>query len=406
MEVAIYVHIPFCRARCAYCDFNTYAGLDRLIPAYVEALCAEIRWAVDLRAKGDRLPARSIYFGGGTPSLLALDDIARLLEAIGRAFPIGSGTEITLEANPGTVTRSYLQSLRELGVGRLSLGVQSAHERELHLLGRIHTWREAQEAVEAARAAGFDNLNLDFIYGLPGQSLLRWQQNLRAALGLGPEHLSLYALTVEEGTPLERRIARGELPAPDEDTAADMAEWAEEVLGRAGFFHYEISNWARIHSTPATFRAAEPPVLRPGVRSEEVSRFVCCHNLTYWRNEPYLGFGAGAASWWGGRRWSNVHHPAEYIARLKERCSPVGEIEEISRRLEMGETMMMGLRLTEGVSDARFRARFGTGLEEVFGRELARLSDDGLLEWDGEIARLTPRGRLLGNQAFAAFLPD
>jgi len=270
--------------------------------------------------------------------------------------------------------------VRELGVNRLSLGVQSVHEDELRLLGRIHSWEDAVGAVEAARAAGLENVNLDLIYGLPGQTLARWQETLEAALSLEPDHLSLYALTLEEGTPLQERVARGELPPPDDDAAAEMYEWAEARLARAGYVHYELSNWAR------------------------AERYFCRHNLTYWYNEPYLGFGAGASSWWGGRRWTNVRHPEEYIRRLAAGQSVAEEVEEIGPRLEMGETMMMGLRLVNGVSDARFRARFGVGLADVFGEALARLSDLGLLEWDGQTARLTPRGRLLGNWVFREFV--
>ncbi|HIE38731.1 MAG TPA: radical SAM family heme chaperone HemW [Anaerolineales bacterium] len=402
-EAAAYVHVPFCRARCAYCDFNTYAGIDHLIPAYGDALRAELRAAPHARA-------RTLYFGGGTPSILPLDLLAELFHVLRLTLHIPSDAEVTLEANPGTVPPAYLRGLRELGVNRLSLGAQSIHEDELRLLGRIHTWAETAEAVEAARAAGFDNLNLDFIYGLPGQTLARWQETLEAALRLGPEHLSLYALTLEEGTPLKSRIARGELRPPDEDLAAEMVELAEEVLADAGYFHYEISNWARLEAQspkPRAKRWWEPGAwnLKPEAFSEDISPFVCRHNLTYWRNEPYLGFGAGAASWREGRRWTNVRHPADYIARLEAGRSPAEEVEEIPPRLEMGEMMMMGLRLAEGVSDGRFRARFGQGLEEVFGEELARLQDLELLEWDGRAARLTPRGRLLGNQVFRCFLP-
>ncbi len=372
-RVALYVHIPFCRSRCTYCAFNTYAGLEALIPAYEEALGAEIRAAPSV-------PAHTVYFGGGTPSLLPPDTLARILERLRGRFLLPPDAEVTLEANPGTVDRAYLRTVRELGVNRLSLGVQSVHPDELRLLGRRHTWEEAVAAVEAARAAGLENVNLDLIYGLPGQSLAGWQETLKAAISLSPDHLSLYALTLEEGTPLQEQVARGALPPPDDDAAAEMYEWAEARLARAGYIHYELSNWAR---------------------SE---RHFCRHNLTYWYNEPYLGLGAGAASWWGGRRWTNVRHPEEYIRRQAAGEAVAEEVEEIPRRLEMGETMMMGLRLVEGVSDARFRARFGIGLMEVFGAEVSRLAGQGLLEWDGQTARLTPRGRLLGNWVFREFI--
>lgn len=371
--VALYVHIPFCRSRCAYCAFNTYAGLEALIPTYGEALCAEIRAAPSV-------PAYTVYLGGGTPSLLPPDTLARILQCLREHFPFQPDMEMTLEANPGTVDRAYLQAARELGINRLSLGVQSVHPDELRLLGRRHTWEEAVAAMDAARAAGLDNVNLDLIYGLPGQTPSRWQETLEAALALGPDHLSLYALTLEEGTPLQGQVARGEIPPPNDDAAAEMYEWAEARLERAGYIHYELSNWARS------------------------DRHFCRHNLTYWYNEPYLGLGAGASSWWGGRRWTNVRHPEEYIRRLSAGRSVAEEMEEIPLRLEMGETMMMGLRLVAGMSDGRFRARFGMGMAEVFGVELSRLAGQGLLEWDGQTARLTPRGRLLGNWVFREFI--
>ena len=412
--VALYVHIPFCRSRCDYCDFNTYAGLDELMPAYVAAVCWEIEAAGE---RWGRLTVPTVYFGGGTPSILPLDLLAQILHVSRSTFHVSDDAEITLEANPGTVTLAYLRGLRALSVNRLSLGAQSAHDDELRLLGRIHTlradahqgeaWAEAVEAVDWARGAGFANLNLDLIFGLPAQTLARWRETLEAALELSPEHLSLYCLSVEEGTPLEKRIASGELPAPDDDLAAEMYELAEEALAEAGFFHYEISNWAR---TNCELRIANNESRgwwpEPETTSEEVSPYVCRHNLIYWRNEPWLGVGAGAHSWLGGRRWANVRHPQKYIAACGTSCQLVlrQEVEKIDHRLEMGETMMMGLRLAEGVDDTRFRARFGRGLEEVFGAELAELRALGLLEWDGRVARLTARGRLLGNQVFVSFV--
>ncbi|HEY77047.1 MAG TPA: radical SAM family heme chaperone HemW [Thermoflexia bacterium] len=390
-QSAIYVHIPFCLRRCTYCAFNTYAGLAHLIPGYVDALRAEM-------GQAPRVRAHTLYFGGGTPSLLHPEQVGLLVEAVRHHFSLPDDAEISLEANPGTVDLDSLRGLRAAGVSRLSLGVQSAHDDELRLLGRLHTWDQAIEAFHTARRAGFTNINLDFIYGLPGQTLDRWRRTLEAALDLLPEHLSLYALSVEEGTPLERAIATGRLPAPDPDLAAEMYELAEGMLEKAGYAHYEISNWAR---RPV---GAPPPSGRR--RSEEVSPSACRHNLTYWRNEPYLGFGAGAASWWAGRRWTNTSHPAEYIARVNRGESPIDEIETIPPRLEMGETMMMGLRLMEGVSDDRFRQRFGVGLADVYGSELTEMQRLGLLIWDGATARLTRRGRLLGNQVFQRFLPD
>ena len=392
--VALYVHVPFCRSRCAYCDFNTYAGLDELMPAYVATVCREIEAAGE---RWGRLAVPTVYFGGGTPSILPLDLLAQLFHVSRLTFHVSRDAEITLEANPGTVTPAYLCGLRALGVNRLSLGAQSAHDDELDLLGRIHTWAQVVEAAKWAREA-FPlnlnlnlNLNLDLIFGLPAQTLARWRETLEAVLELSPEHLSLYCLSVEKGTPLEKRIASGALPMPDDDLAAEMYELAEEMLTEAGFFHYEISNWAKGND-------------QCQMTNDQFQ--VCRHNLIYWRNEAWLGVGAGAHSWLGGRRWANVRHPRDYIAACGTSCQLVlrQEVEEIDRRMEMGETMMLGLRLAEGVDDAHFQARFGQGLEEVFSAELAELRELGLLEWDGRVARLTARGRLLGNRVFVRFV--
>jgi oxygen-independent coproporphyrinogen-3 oxidase len=394
--LSLYLHIPFCRRRCTYCDFNTYADLEHLFTPYVAALAKEVRRAPGThlhchpqggqahvarqgkRGRGERVA--TIFFGGGTPSILPLPLVADLLAACRDAFAVDADAEISLEANPGTVDEAKLTELRRLGVNRLSFGVQSAHPGELALLGRLHSFNQAVQAVALARASGFDNLSLDLIYGLPHQSLEDWGATLEAALALSPDHLSAYCLTVEEGTPLADWVATGQVAEPDPDLAAEMYELAEVTLGQAGFTHYEISNWAR-----------------PG--------FECRHNLVYWRNGAYLGFGAGAHSHRDGRRWWNASAPAEYIARLQAGKAPEAGSEEIGAALAMGETMMLGLRLREGVSAEAFRERFGRSLDEVYGRELDELAAGGLIEWDGQRARLTAHGRLLGNQVFMRFLP-
>ena len=396
MTFALYIHVPFCLRRCTYCDFNTYAGLLSLRPAYVQALLGELT----LRAAQFPAPATSVYFGGGTPSLLPAADVRRLLDAVRDRQLLADGAEITLEANPGTVDLAALRGLRQAGVNRLSFGVQSAQDAELRMLGRIHTWDEAVQAVRQARRAGFTNLSLDLIFGLPGQTLAAWQDTLNRTLDLAPAHLSLYALSVEEGTPLAASIAEGTLPAPDPDLAAAMYELAGDALHRAGFWQYEISNWARGHTA-----APEIWALPPGGQSENIGP-VSRHNLSYWRNTPWLGLGAGAHSWLAGRRHANVLHPRDYIRLVQAGELPEATAEAISRRLEQGETMMMGLRLAEGVGAARFQARFGVSLAAVYGATLRRWQDWGLLHWDGDRARLTARGRLLGNQVFGAFLPD
>ena len=292
MTYSLYFHIPFCVHRCAYCDFNTYAGQEAFIPAYVEALVREIE-AVAASAP-DRLPVHTIFFGGGTPSLLSPEHFERILGAIRKNFDLKPiidersvvtnsvvPPEISLEANPGTVSLASLKGLRKAGFNRISFGVQSSHPEELRLLERIHDFFDVIESVKEARQAGFENLNLDLIYGLPQQTLERWQESLKRAVGLNPEHLSLYALTIEHDTPFGRWMAQGLMPLPDPDAAADMYEWASQYLQAQGYEQYEISNWAR-----------------PG--------YPCRHNLQYWRNEPYLGFGAGAHGCAANLRIANI----------------------------------------------------------------------------------------------------
>lgn len=389
MAFGLYIHLPFCRARCAYCDFNSSTGLETWFERYAEALIEEMAQASEQHRgqaprRGQSGPAvGTVYLGGGTPTLLPLAVLERILEGAGQAFCLAADAEVSIEANPGTVDAEMLRALRGMGVNRLSLGVQSLDDGELRMLGRIHTAAEAIEAVDGARRAGFDNVNLDLIYGLPGQALSQWKDTLERAVALQPEHLSCYALSVEEGTPLAAEIACGTLPEPDPDLAADMYELAEEWLTAERWGHYEISNWTR------------------------GSRHECRHNLGYWRNEPYLGVGAGAHSWAGRLRWANVAWPPDYAARLLAGQSPVAFEETIGPELEIGETMMMGLRLVEeGVGYERFRGRFGQDLRQRFSAELRELEESGLIAVEADRVRLTPRGRLLGNQAFGRFLPD
>ena len=380
--MGLYIHIPFCQSKCIYCDFNSYSGCDALYGPYQAALYQEMSLVQSHLVQEDTLPiCRTLYVGGGTPTALPAADLAQVIENARQTFAIAPDAEITVEANPGTVDAATLRQLGDAGVNRLSLGVQSLDDRLLRMLGRIHTAAQAVQAVCDARAAGLDNVNLDLIFGLPGQTLDGWQKDVQCALGLSPQHLSMYALTVEGGTPLATSIDAGSLPPPDDDLAAEMYEWAETVLERAGYTHYEISNWAL-----------------PG--------YACRHNRVYWRNEPYIGLGAGAHSWRQGVRWSNRYVPAGYIAALNEGQRPVESEEAIDRATEMGETMMMGLRLLrEGVSFARFERRFGVAMAEVYGCEIEGLVARGLLEQHSDGIRLTQQGHLLGNQVFVEFLP-
>jgi oxygen-independent coproporphyrinogen III oxidase len=389
---SLYLHVPFCRHRCSYCDFNTFAGQNRWIPLYVEALCNEIRQVS--AAAPERIPVHTVFFGGGTPSLLEIAHYSAIFSTLREAFDFQPEVEITIEANPGTVSAQYLSELRQVGVNRLSFGMQSAHPDDLRLLERQHDFFDVVKAVGWARQAGFTNLSLDLIFGLPGQSLDRWRDTLERALGMMPEHLSLYSLTIEHGTPLQRRWGRGMVPLVDDDLAAEMYEHAMDRLEAAGFLQYEISNWAR--------RAAD------GIYS-------CRHNLQYWRNQPYLGFGAGAHGYAGGARTMNVGGIKPFI----DRCQVSGRANfpagpavrrtiPVDRWAEMQETMMVGLRLTqEGVSSNSFQQRFTQSLQDCFGPQIKDMQKVGLLEWTDENdshLRLTRRGRLLGNQVFMQFV--
>lgn len=377
MAWGLYIHIPFCERKCPYCDFNTYAGLGHLYDRFVWALVTEIRREGERRGHP---PARTVFLGGGTPTVLSPDHLALILAATREAFDLPAAAEVTSEANPGTVDRARFQALQEMGVNRLSLGAQSFDEEDLRFLGRIHTVTDIYRAVEDARAAGFTNINLDLMYGLPGQPPERWHHSLQEAIRLAPEHLSCYALTVEEGTPLARWVAEGRVPPTDDDHQAALYAIARERLAAAGYEHYEISNWAR-----------------PGR--------ACAHNLIYWRGEPYLGFGPGAHSYDGYRRWWTVRSPVEYIERVEAGHSTEAGGEEIDRETAMAETMMLGLRLLkEGVDRRRFRTRFGQDPVDVYGETMARLTKLGLLEVDEARVRLTPRAYAVANRVIVEFL--
>jgi oxygen-independent coproporphyrinogen-3 oxidase len=388
-SLSLYLHIPFCHTKCHYCDFNSYAGLLDWREPYVRALVREVAWAGDLarqsglagRPTDQPWPCRTIFFGGGTPSLLTAAQIAELLEAARRAFAVDADAEITLEANPGTLEQAHLDALRAAGVNRLSMGAQSFDAGLLRWMGRIHSPEEIERAVCLARQAGFENINLDFIFGLPDQRMEQWETTLERALALGPEHLSLYSLIVEEGTPLYRWVEEGRVRPADEDLAAEMYLLAQRRLARAGYIQYEISNWAK-----------------PGK--------ACQHNLTYWRNLPYLGVGAGAHSCFGGRRFSTALKIREYVQRVKRDGQAVVDSEGISRDLEMAETAMLALRLNEGLSLALFEQRYGVGFDQVFRGRLASIEAAGLLERENGWVRLSEHGRLLGNEVFLRLLPE
>lgn len=393
--VSLYLHIPFCHRKCHYCDFNTYAGMLGLREQYVEALRAEILLAGE-RAYHHDSPrrCRTIFFGGGTPSLLTVEQVAALLDACREAFELDVDAEVSLEANPGALEYGHLNELRAAGINRLSMGAQSFDGRLLKWLSRIHSPEDVLRAFADARAAGFTNVNLDFMYALPGQSIETWAETLDRAIELGPDHMSLYSLIVEENTPLHTWVSQGSVVPADEDVAADMYELAQERLGAAGYRHYEISNWAKPSSE-------------------------CQHNLTYWHNLPYIGLGAGAHGWYAKRRYEEARPIADYVKRvgLSSRDSqaassdvlPAGAVvhdEPISMALEMAETAILGLRLVDGLDTQAFARRYGQPFNDVFDARLREVREAGLIEERGHVVRLSERGRLLGNEVFERLLPD
>ncbi|MBA2677272.1 MAG: radical SAM family heme chaperone HemW [Ktedonobacteraceae bacterium] len=380
---SLYLHIPFCHTRCYYCDFNTYAGILPMRAAYVRALLTEIELAGKKAQHddGSLRRSRTIFFGGGTPSLLSVEQMKSLLDACFSAFAIDADAEITMEANPGTLTKEQLMGLRAAGVNRLSMGAQSFDADLLKALGRIHTPEEITQAVQYAREAGFTSINIDFMFGLPGQTMQHWRETLDQALELRPEHLSLYSLIVEEGTLFHDWAQEGRIVPGDEDLCADMYEYADQKLREAGYINYEISNWAL-----------------PGHHSR--------HNLTYWQNLPYIGMGAGAYSSFTGRRFSDEREPAVYIKQLKANHIPEVESEVVEREQAMSETAFLALRTAMGLHLPTFEQRFDEPFAQFVGNRLRVVEEAGLLEHEENWLRLSTRGRLLGNEVFMRLLPD
>ena len=379
MDCALYIHFPFCVRKCLYCDFNSLAGSTISAREYVAVLVREL----ELRAAtlDGQITAPTLYFGGGTPSLMAPELLKLIIDGARRLYALSPDAEVTMEANPGTVDRKKLAGYRAAGVNRLSLGVQSFDDTMLVRLGRVHSARQALEAVTAAREAGFANIGIDLIHGLPGQSVALWGDDLQRVVDLTPEHVSAYGLSVEEGTPFHELAGAGRLDLPNEEDALKMLEMTAEVLQEAGYEQYEISNFAR-----------------PAYRSR--------HNQVYWRRGDYLGFGAGAHSFlrdgWG-RRWHNLDQPAAYLQAMK-RGLPVEEPVTLERRDAMAEFMFLGLRLLDGVELAAFQREFGEAVTDVYSREVAQLQGMDLIELAGDRLRLSRAGLPLANQVFRSFL--
>jgi putative oxygen-independent coproporphyrinogen III oxidase len=367
----VYVHVPFCAARCGYCDFNTYTAAE-LGPSvsrggYADTVLMELHLARHV-LRGDVPPASTIFFGGGTPTVLPADHLALVVREIGDLFGLAEDVEITTEANPESVTPGYFARLRDAGFTRVSIGMQSAVPRVLEVLDRQHSPGRPEEAVAEAHAAGFEHVNLDLIYGAPYETETDWQASLDAAIAAGPDHISAYALVVEQGTALARQVAQGVLPAPDDDVLADRYAQADETLSRAGFQWYEVSNWAR----------------SPAAR--------CRHNALYWQDANWWGLGPGAHSHVGGVRWWNVKHPVRYTALLESGRSPAAARELLDDNARLMERIMLGIRLREGLSmmDVPRDAH----------EKVPQLVTWGLADpdaFDGGRIVLTQRGRLLAD---------
>lgn len=371
-NLSIYIHIPFCVRKCLYCDFLSGPACDGEMESYVNLLLWEIKEQSIFY--GDHRVV-SIFLGGGTPSLLSAHETGRILERVRDCFAVAEDAEITIECNPGTVTAEKLKNYITHGINRLSIGLQSTDDGELARIGRIHDYGAFLETYRLAREAGFRNINIDLMAGLPGQSIESYRKTLERVISLSPEHISAYSLILEEGTPLY--VNQKSYTFPDEDEDREMYELTEKVLGEAGFHRYEISNYAR-------------------------AGWECRHNKVYWRRGDYVGFGLGASSMVGNVRWKNPDGQADYAACVErtERC----EVQSLTLQEQMEEFMFLGLRLTEGVDLREFRQYFGKSADEVYGKQMKTFTEQGLMERAGDRLRLTPRGIDVSNTVFAAFL--
>jgi len=371
----IYIHVPFCKSRCSYCDFATGLYQTELAERYVQALVVDLQ-----TTRADEL-SRSIdtvYFGGGTPSMLSSDQIERILAVVHGRFQIDSKAEVTLEINPGSATKTKLREFRALGINRASFGAQTFHDDELARLGRSHNAGDILRTFEYLRAANFDNVSFDLIAGLPRQTMVQWQENVERSLGLRPEHLSFYLLEIHSNTPLAQHIERGLQPKPDDDLAAEMYKWMLERACNAYYEHYEISN-----------------LCLPGFESR--------HNTKYWQGDAYYGFGCSAHSFDGrSLRWSNERDVAAYVNAIENKRTPIVEQIQLSDDERRAEAVFLGMRLMRGVDTREYEQSFGVDLRIAHNEDLSRFYEAGLIEFDGEVLRLTRAGALMSNEVFAA----
>lgn len=378
-DLELYIHIPFCIKKCNYCDFLSFPSNEERREIYVQSLINEIEQTGKLLDK-DAYAVRSIFIGGGTPSLLSGKQIERIMLAVRNAFFIMEEAEITMETNPGTLTKENVFSYKKAGVNRFSMGLQSADDACLHLLGRIHTWEEFLKSYELARKAGFEHINVDLMSGLPGQTVSIYRRTLEKVMALQPEHISAYSLILEEGTPfgeseeIQKKI-------PDEETDREMYQLTKEVLAENGYERYEISNYAR--------------------KGKE-----CIHNLGYWSGIPYLGFGLGASSYFEGTRFSNEKNLEKYQKKPYVPFMMREDYTVLSEKDEIEEFMFLGLRKRAGISEREFKERFRVGLKDIYGKVIAKYEEMDLLEWtvDGKMLRLTDAGIDVSDYIFCDFM--
>ena len=381
--MGLYLHIPFCRRKCLYCDFCSFAGRTGDYRRYLKALKKELQQRWD-----PQWQVATIYIGGGTPTVLSPSALTDLLYEIKKVARVKPQAEVTVEANPGTVDGTGLAQLRAAGVNRLSLGAQSGNDRFLKILGRSHTTTDVETTVDLARQVGFANLNLDLIYGLPGETLDDWQQTLRWATALQPDHLSCYGLQVEVGTPLYTMVQEGRVRLPSEDEASAMFMANTQILPAAGYEQYEISNFAR----------------RSRAGDAWSGDYRCRHNLIYWQYQDYLGLGLAAASTVAGQRWVNLCNLKEYISAMDSGTAPTALTETLTPQQEMAEMLMLGFRLTAGPDPVVFERRWGVSLDEVLGERVKPLLSGGFLQKEAGTYQLTPRGMLVSNQVLTQLL--
>ncbi len=378
MAIGLYIHVPFCLKKCSYCDFISYPYDAALAESYVYALEKEMAFYAGNLSGGQRA-AKSVYLGGGTPTVLSGDQLAKILRISRSCFNIPDNAEITVECNPGTVDREKLEKLRKAGFNRVSIGVQAYQQNLMSVLGRVHSWQEVLTCVRNSREAGFNNINFDLIFGIPGQTMRDWKETLDRVLELSPQHMSTYNLKIEPDTPLHRDVTSGYLLPCDEELELDMYWYTVDYLTNGGFMHYEISNFAL-----------------PGREA--------VHNLIYWRNEEYLGLGPAAHSMVEGCRFNNVKSVETYIRRLQSGETAVDETLSLSQAEQMSESVFLGLRMIEGLDLEAFERRFGRSVFQVFSEQIRALQALGLIETAERHLKLTKKAIPVANEVFAEFI--